>query len=394
MNEIEINSNFSILDSTLREGQQSIHPTKLGEGIVFTRDQQLEITDLLQQFGVEYIEVGSPIGSEYQASTIKEIACNLRQTNTRLAVHCRCAKIDIDAALKVNPNIINLYIGTSPENRNGNGARSLEETITLAQKAAYYVKSKNEHMIVRFSTEDAFRTPPEDLKSVIQSVEGVVDKIGLPDTTGCAYPHQIYDVVSEVRSFVDDSIEIEFHGHNDRGLALANYLEALRAGANIFDATIMGGERNGIATISGLIASIYSPVTMKILREKYNLKMLPTIDQTVADMLGINIPLLQPLTSLGAFSEVSGVHASAHLKSHDSYMNMPASEFGREPSFIVASSVVGGAAIANRALEIGLIIDKEMAKAIAGIIRERAREYGGMSPQEVDQTILEYKHYQ
>ena len=123
--------NFLINDSTLREGQQGKHPVKPRQGIIFNREMSLKLAEQLVDFGVDTIEVGAPIHSDYGLHTIQQIAeiTNGAHSHTRLAIHGRCTQPDLDVMLYVAQSIkrpvFNLYIGTSPENRKGTAADRL-----------------------------------------------------------------------------------------------------------------------------------------------------------------------------------------------------------------------------------------------------------------------------
>ena len=125
---------------------------------------------------------------------------------------------------------------------------------------------------MRFSTEDSLRSDPEDLYRVYEAVDKIgVHRVGVADTVGIGNPRQIYDLVSELRRRV--KADIEFHGHNDTGCAIANAFAALEAGATHIDTSVLGiGERNGITSLGGLIARIYA--INPALVAKYNLPLL------------------------------------------------------------------------------------------------------------------------
>src|SRR3990167_9908549 len=142
---------IKILDTTLREGQQAVHPKKPAQGIVFTREEQIKIAKLLIEFGINYIEIASPVDSQFSKNTYRQII-NLPRDKTQILIHCRCHKVDILEALSVNPDGINLFIGTSKYNLLGN-KRTFKKAVTLAKESIMLVRSINPRMFIRLSAE-------------------------------------------------------------------------------------------------------------------------------------------------------------------------------------------------------------------------------------------------
>ena len=393
---LKIPNNFAINEGVFREGQQALHPNpqRKRQGVVFTRNEQLSITELLMRAGIDIVELGAPVDSPYAVETARALIDLVNPTNTVIAFHGRCKRGDLDAMVEASSNaqhkLFNLYIGTSPENRNGNGGRSIEATIDKALGAILYLREKSKGALIRFSTEDAFRTPRKDLLAVLQKVAPHVDRIGLPDTTGKSYPEDVYDTFQWVMSQIPGK-EWEFHGHTDRGLGVEPYRAALRAGANVFSTSLLGlGERTGSASTSAFFAAIYNDDTAARLSDKYDLTMLPVIDRTVANTLRIPIPHTNPLTADGAFTHGAGVHYNAHKRDNGAYSGFDPHDFGRTYDYIVASAVVGGATIMDYAADRGYTVPVEIAKQIAGRVREQARLNGGVTEEQVHVILNDY----
>ena len=161
----------------------------------------------------------------------------------------------------------------------------------------------------RFSTEDSLRSNPEDIYRVYEAVDKMgVHRVGVADTVGIGNPRQIYDLVVGLRRRV--KCDIEFHGHNDTGCAIANAYAALEAGATHVDTSVLGiGERNGITSLGGLIARLYS-INPKLV-SKYNLPLIKDLDQMVAEMVGVDVPFNNYITGFAAFTHKAGIHAKA-----------------------------------------------------------------------------------
>src|SRR3990167_3428625 len=364
---------IKILDTTLREGQQSVHPKKPSQGVVFTREEQIKIAKLLIEFGVDYIEIASPVDSQFSKNTYRQII-NLPREKTKILVHCRCHRTDILEALSISPDGINLFIGTSKYNLLGN-KRTFKKAVALAKESIMLIKSINPKIFIRLSAEDIFRTSRGNLLKFILETKDMVNRFGLPDTTGVAVPEEIHEIVTQIKR-ITNGVDLEFHGHNDRGLGLANSLAAYKAGVSVLDSTILGiGERNGIASLSGLIAVVFSK-NNKWLSRNYNLKMLPKIDSTVARILRIKVPHNMPITAPGAFSHVAGVHVNAMQANPRSYQLLNAATFGRKTKTSIVSSVMGKTFVLKKAEKEKRVLTKHEAQKIASRIREEMKING------------------
>src|SRR5258707_2788486 len=238
---------LTILDTTLREGEQF-------SGSFFHLEQRLTIARQLDSIGVGMIEVPSPIASPDTRAAIEQIcALNLR---AHVVAHVRCVEADVQAALETPVAGLNLFYGTSAELREHSHGRGIEQILADALPLIRRIREAGRY--VRFSAEDAFRSDLIDLLTIFDAVvDAGVQRIGLPDTVGIAKPRQVEHLVGLCAERYPQ-VGIEFHGHNDTGCAIANTIAALEAGADCLDVTVLGiGERNGIASLSGVFAHLY-----------------------------------------------------------------------------------------------------------------------------------------
>lgn len=378
---------LQIVDSTLREGQQSIHPHRHDEGIVFTHNQQMEIARQLIDFGMDFIEVPSPVRSSASQKVAKAIIKEAQGTKTRVLVHSRCREEDILSALSLEPDGINLYFNFSHILRSDTLKKALQ---SIHHHIHPLHDMRGERPQIRFSIEDVFRLSPCRITTILKEVKSNIDRIGLPDTTGTARPDEVQRLIRRVRR-LHPHLDIECHFHNDRGLAIANALSAIENGANYMSTTILGiGERTGIVPLSGLMAALNSnPALCSLIREKYALTLLPQMARRIADMLQSDIPLNLPLVGPSAFSHVAGVHADRQRKNPQAYQCLDPIEFGRKSRIGFASAVVGKASILERAEKLQIHLTEEQAAQIADSVRESAKQSGGITPEEVDRRIRE-----
>ena len=349
-------NNFAIIESTLREGEQFANA-------FFTTDQKIHIARMLDEFGVEYIELTTPLASPQSEADCRSIAA--LGLKTKILTHTRCALQDVKVAVDTGVDGVDVVIGTSSHLRQFSHGKSIAEIIDLASEVITYLKGQD--VEVRFSTEDSLRSEPEDLFRIYQAVDAIgVNRVGVADTVGIGTPRQIYDLVSELRRRV--KADIEFHGHNDTGCAIANAFAALEAGATHIDTSVLGiGERNGITPLGGLIARIYSLDPAYV--NKYKLPLLIELDQYVAERVGVDIPFNNYITGYAAFMHKAGIHAKAVLNNPSTYEVLKPEAFGLKRYINIAHRLTGWNAVRYRADQLDLQLSDEQVKDITQQIK-------------------------
>jgi homocitrate synthase len=366
--------NVAIIDSTLREGEQFAHAR-------FTTEQKVAIVEALDAFGVEYIEVTSPVASPQSERDLRTLST--LSLNARILTHTRCSLDDARQAVDCGVDGVNLLFGTSQFLREHSHGRTVEQIVA---EAATVIRMLQEMDVeVRFSCEDALRTDRSDLLQIYRAVDALgVQRIGIADTVGIATPREIEALVQQVRDVVH--CDIEFHGHNDGGCAIANAYAALEAGATHIDTTVLGiGERNGITSLSGLIARLY--LSRPHLVARYQLHRLPELDRMVADFVGIQVPFNSCITGETAFTHKAGLHTNAVLRQPATYEALDPAVFGRQRQVLIGHRLTGRNAVAQRARELGVELGREALQAITREIKMRADD-APLSAGEVDALLL------
>lgn len=352
---------FSIIESTLREGEQFINA-------FFTTEQKVHLARLLDAFGVEYLELTSPCAS----SQSHKDCCVIADLGLRAKVltHVRCHLEDAKMAVDTGVAGVDVVIGTSSQLRTFSHGKSIETIIEMAQEVISYLLSQD--VEVRFSTEDSLRSETADLFRIYETVDALgVDRVGVADTVGIGTPRQIYDLISQLRRRV--RADIEFHGHNDAGCAIANAYAALEAGATHVDTSVIGiGERNGITSLGGLIARLYA--TDPVLVKKYNLPLLHELDHLVAEWVNIDVPFNNYITGFCAFTHKAGIHAKAVLNDPSTYEALKPEDFGLERYIHIAHRLTGWNAVRHRASQLGLQLSDEQVKGITALIKTLSDE--------------------
>jgi len=288
----------------------------------------------------------------------------------KILTHTRCRIEDARVAIDTGVDGVDVVIGTSSLLRRFSHGKDIDQIVDMASEVVNFIRGQG--VEVRFSTEDSFRSTPEDIFRVYEAVDAIgVNRVGIADTVGVATPRQVYELVSALRQRV--SCDIEFHGHNDSGCAIANAFEALDAGATHVDTSVLGiGERNGITPMGGLIARLYATDPSSV--AKYDLPLLRRVDSTVAQMVGVDIPFNNYITGITAFTHKAGIHAKAILNNPETYEILNPQAFGLTRYVSIAHRLTGWNAIRNRADQLGLDLTDAAIKTITEHIKALADE--------------------
>ncbi len=354
---------FNIIESTLREGEQFV-------GANFTTDQKLKIADALDDFGVEYLELTSPLASPASRDDCETIA--RRGLKAKILTHIRCHKDDAAIALDTGVVGLDVVIGTSSMLREFSHGKSIDEIIALAGEVLTWIRSQAPDIELRFSTEDSFRSEEKDLMSVYLAVDklGVVNRLGIADTVGIATPRRVWELISSLRRLTH--ADIEFHGHDDTGCAIANSFSALDAGATHIDTSVLGiGERNGITPLGGLVARMYAH-NKAATKKKYKLKKLRKVDQLVAEIVGVAVPFNNYITGVTAFTHKAGIHSKAILNKPETYEILDPQDFGLTRYISIAHKLTGWNAIKDRAEQLGLPLTDAQIKLVTQEVKALA----------------------
>src|SRR6266540_1243423 len=355
---------FAIIDSTLREGEQ--------------------FAKMLDEFGVEYIELTSPVASPQSCEDLKIVAG--LGLNAKVLTHVRCHMDDARIAVQTGVTGIDILFGTSSYLREFSHGKTVDDIIRDAGMVIEFIKDHGKE--VRFSSEDSFRSTEGDLLKVYTSVDKLgVDRVGVADTVGIATPRQCYALATELRHHVH--CDIEFHGHNDAGCAIANSYSILEGGAPHIATSVLGiGERNGITPLGGFVARMYADNPAAI-RKKYDLPKLRELDELVASLVGIEIPYNNFVTGKYAFHHKAGMHTKAIYLNPNSYEILDPADFGLQRTMNIAHRLTGHNAVGRRAQELGLEFGKDELRHITKKIKALA-DAGPLSMDQLDALLREW----
>ncbi|MEB3358227.1 MAG: hypothetical protein VKK04_15995 [Synechococcales bacterium] len=315
-----------LLDSTLREGEQT-------PGVYFPPDVKLAIAQHLDNLGVDLIEAGNPAVDPAIAAAVTHIA--QAGLKAKIGAHSLCRIDHVQQALSCGVDFLGTFFCVSPLRLERDYHISLEAAIEKVVTVITYAKAQRQDILVRYTPEDTVRSPLENVTAVaIAAVQAGADIISIADTTGYATPFQPHRSISRyVRALKQALVErnlsaqIAVHCHNDRGLALANALDAYQAGADIIDVSVMGlGERAGIVDLAELLINL-----LDVERNySWNLSVLPALYALVSQQSHIPLSPHHPVVGKNAFTHSAGVHVKAVAQDETLYQSINPKLLGKE----------------------------------------------------------------
>src|SRR5437016_1226205 len=309
-------SKVRIFDTTLRDGEQT-------PGVSITPEQKVQIAIKLDELGIDAIEVGFPVVSHGEAIAIKNIT--KQGLKAEICGLARAVKSDLDAVINCDLTYIHTVIATSDIHMQFKLKMDRQQVL---EKAVWAVEYAKKHGVeVEFSAEDATRSDRAFLNQVFMAVANVgVDRLDIPDTVGYATPQYIEQLVKDVKAYT--RLPISMHCHDDFGLAVANSLSGINAGADCAHVTINGlGERAGNASLEEVVMALQC-----LYGRKHNVKteLLYETSVFVSNTMGIIVQPNKAIIGENAFGHESGIHTHGIINNPLTYEPISPELVGRK----------------------------------------------------------------
>ena len=381
-----MNERVIIFDTTLRDGEQS-------PGASMNAGEKMRIAIQLEKLGVDVLEAGFPAASEGDFEAVSNIAGRLK--NTEVAALARTSKKDIDHAWGAIRNAakprIHTFIATSDIHMDYKLKMTRDEVVKKAIEAVKYAKSFTDS--IEFSAEDASRSDPDFLCRVFEAViEAGATTINIPDTVGYAIPQEFADLVKYVMAHTPNIHKaiVSIHCHNDLGLATANTLAAICAGARQAEVTINGiGERAGNTSLEEMVMALHTRPNYIPISTNINTEQIYPTSRLVSMITGIIVQPNKAIVGANAFAHEAGIHQDGMLKNPMTYEIMRPETIGLSASKLVLGKHSGRHALRSHLKELGYDLSDEELQLVFKKFKELADKKKDIVDEDLEVIVTE-----
>ena len=358
-----------IFDTTLRDGEQS-------PGYSMTLDEKLRMAAMLDDIGVDIIEAGFPAASKGDFESVHKVAQQTK--NATVAGLCRTLQKDIDAVLEATKPAkkarVHTFISTSPLHMKYKLQMEPEKVLEMTRDSVAYARKHCGE--VEWSAEDATRTDPDFLCRCVEAAIGAgAAVINIPDTVGYTVPEEYYKTIKMLFDRVPniDKAIISTHCHNDLGLAVANSIAGIQAGARQIECTINGiGERAGNASLEEIVMTFRTRHDVLPFETAIKSEMLMPASKLLSQITGFSVQPNKAIVGANAFAHESGIHQDGMLKNANTYEIMTPESVGRSRSELILGKHSGRNAFRSRLVTLGINLDDDDLNAAFARFKEFA----------------------
>ncbi|MDI6604352.1 MAG: homocitrate synthase [Thermoanaerobacteraceae bacterium] len=351
---IRENNKLYIVDTTLRDGEQTA-------GVVFANSEKIRIAKMLDEIGVNQLEVGIPAMGGDEKETIAKIA--RLGLNASIMAWNRAVIKDIKESLECGVDAVAISISTSDIHIEHKLKTSRQWVLDHMTEAVAF--AKKEGVYISVNAEDASRT---DINFLIEfakcAKQAGADRLRFCDTVGILDPFETYEKIKAVKEATD--IDIEMHTHNDFGMATANALAGIKAGANFVGVTVNGlGERAGNAALEEVVMALKYVYKRDL---GIDTKKFRELSEYVSAASGRQLPSWKAIVGTNVFAHESGIHVDGALKNPQTYEIYNPDEVGLERQIVIGKHS-GTAALVNKFKEYGRVLPESEAQELLPYVR-------------------------
>lgn len=386
-----------LVDTTLRDGEQM-------PGVRFGVVQKLDIARRLAKTGIDVLEAGFPAASKGDFDAVQAIAAasaNGELGTMRVSALARLMQSDIDTTARAFGSLKNarlhVFIATSDVHLEAKLKITRVECLERIRTWISYAKGLGAFGEIEFSAEDATRTDPVFLFETYRAAaESGADVLNVPDTVGYTTPHEFARLITEIRQNVPGDYEISVHCHDDLGMAVANSLSAVEAGATQIECCVNGlGERAGNASMEEIVMAL--TVRHDAIRQNgetltcgVHTKEITETSRLVASLAGVPVAPNKAVVGANAFAHASGIHQHGVMAARQTYEIMDPADVGLNSNTIVLGKLSGRHAFAERVAQLGYSLDQAGVDHTFARFKEIAAKKPVMADEDIRAIIGEY----
>ncbi len=375
-----MNNRVWIFDTTLRDGEQS-------PGCSMTVPEKLRMAGKLVDLGVDILEAGFPIASDGDFEAVDAVSREFPWV--QVAALARCTRMDVERAAgsleKARRPRIHTFLATSDIHLKYKLKKSRQQVLDDAVAAVELARSYVDD--VEFSAEDGARTDPDYLEQVSRAVVAAGARtVNIPDTVGYSTPDEYAEIIGRVVKALGDTAIVSVHCHDDLGLAVANSLAAVKAGARQIECTVNGiGERAGNCSLEEIV------MVMKTRHDRYpfttgiHTEHLFPSSQALSSIISFGPQPNKAIVGRNAFAHEAGIHQDGYLKERTTYEIMEPKSVGVPESRLVLGKHSGRHALKNRLEDLGFTLTKEELDLVYTEITALADNKKGLMDEEIAQ---------
>jgi 2-isopropylmalate synthase len=375
-----------IFDTTLRDGEQS-------PGATMNQEEKVSLARQLESLGVDIIEAGFPAASQGDFEAVRAIAGSVK--TIQVAALCRALEKDIDRGWEAvkhaaNPRI-HTFLATSEIHMAHKLRKSREEVLAMIEAAVKHAAKYTAN--VEFSAEDASRSDREFLATACETaIRCGATTVNIPDTVGYAQPFEFGDLIRYLLERVPNAHKAIFsvHCHNDLGLAVANSLSAIRAGARQAEVTLCGiGERAGNASLEELVMALHTRHELYGIESRVKTRQLYPSCRRLSQIIGQPIPPYKAIVGANSFAHESGIHQDGVLKNPLTYEIMTPESVGRKGTDMIIGKHSGSHAIKAKLEELGYSLTEQQLGMVFSAVKDLADKKERIYDEDVEALVLE-----